>query len=177
MEEFKLAEIKHGRLAMLAMAGGCGVVGAGLVGAGVVGAGVVGAGVVGAGSLGLWGQGGQGLPDEGSWPRTCNTLACPACARARGCLLLGARLTSCCACFVGAGFGAQAVLTRAGPWANLVDHMASPLANNVLTSLQQPMGGVAKTALVVTSALVGAVAAAALPSISDLASRRQATSE
>ena len=32
------------------------------------------------------------------------------------------------------GFGAQAVLTRQGPFQNLLDHLANPTANNILTN-------------------------------------------
>ncbi len=32
------------------------------------------------------------------------------------------------------GFGAQAVITHQGPWANLVAHISDPLNNNILTS-------------------------------------------
>ena len=41
------------------------------------------------------------------------------------------------------GFGAQAVLTREGPFQNLLDHLSNPTANNILTNFgriynQQP---------------------------------------
>lgn len=32
------------------------------------------------------------------------------------------------------GFGAQAVLTRQGPFQNLLDHLSNPTANNILTN-------------------------------------------
>lgn len=32
------------------------------------------------------------------------------------------------------GFGAQAVLTRVGPFQNLIDHLSNPAANNILTN-------------------------------------------
>ena len=32
------------------------------------------------------------------------------------------------------GFGAQAVLTRVGPFQNLLDHLSNPAANNILTN-------------------------------------------
>lgn len=32
------------------------------------------------------------------------------------------------------GFGAQAVLTRQGPFQNLLDHLSNPAANNILTN-------------------------------------------
>lgn len=32
------------------------------------------------------------------------------------------------------GFGAQAVLTREGPFQNLLDHLSNPAANNILTN-------------------------------------------
>lgn len=38
------------------------------------------------------------------------------------------------------GFGAQAVLTGHGPWANLVAHLKSPLRANILTSFGSVFG-------------------------------------
>lgn len=32
------------------------------------------------------------------------------------------------------GFGAQAVITRQGPFQNLLDHLSNPAANNILTN-------------------------------------------
>ena len=32
------------------------------------------------------------------------------------------------------GFGAQAVLTRVGPFQNLLDHLSNPTGNNILTN-------------------------------------------
>lgn len=32
------------------------------------------------------------------------------------------------------GYGAQAVITREGPWHNLVDHVSDPVNNNILTN-------------------------------------------
>jgi hypothetical protein len=41
------------------------------------------------------------------------------------------------------GYGAQAVMTGVGPWANLQAHLSDPVANNILVST--PTGGHGKT--------------------------------
>ncbi|KAG1658926.1 hypothetical protein FOA52_003096 [Chlamydomonas sp. UWO 241] len=38
------------------------------------------------------------------------------------------------------GYGAQAVITREGPWANLTHHLADPVNNNILTNFGKVFG-------------------------------------
>jgi light-harvesting complex I chlorophyll a/b binding protein 3 len=58
------------------------------------------------------------------------------------------------------GFGAQAVLTGQGPWANLMSHVDSPVDVNVLSSLGSGMSGEPKAELDVVEVVEDAAATA-----------------
>jgi light-harvesting complex I chlorophyll a/b binding protein 3 len=42
------------------------------------------------------------------------------------------------ACF---GYGAQAIMTQKGPFANLVDHLSDPTGANILTNFGKALSG------------------------------------
>ncbi len=39
------------------------------------------------------------------------------------------------------GYGAQAVMTQKGPFANLIDHLSDPTHSNILTNFSHAFGG------------------------------------